>query len=268
MRVINQSEKYLSGVVKFWFILATIGQFAFGIYVLSFYGGSTLQGDFAKWNNVLPHGYTPGDWKGNFTVGIHVLFAAILIFGGPLQIMPFIRNRFGRFHRILGKVYLFTAVLVSVAGVIMVFTKGSVGDQTMHYLICVQVIYILWFAVKTIQEARAKHFESHRKWALRLFMVTNGVWFFRIGLMAWLFVFQKPVGFDPETFTGPFLTTLSVFTYAIPIALLLLESYFYAQKKANPKVNWAVSFFITIFSLITLLGVIGAVMGLWLPRIF
>ena len=36
----------------------------------------------------------------------------------------------------------------------------------------------------------------------------NGVWFFWLGLLLWLMIHQQPVGFDPKTFTGPFLTFL------------------------------------------------------------
>lgn len=90
----NYSPKLLDFSAKFWFIIATIGQWFFGFYVVSVYHVSTFKGDFEKWNTVLPKGYVAGDWKGNLLVGIHVILAAIMVIGGPLQFMPQIRERF------------------------------------------------------------------------------------------------------------------------------------------------------------------------------
>lgn len=98
-------------------------------------------------------------------------------------------------------------------------------------------------------------------------MVANGVWFFRVGLMAWLVINQAPVGFNPDTFTGPFLWVLSTIAYAVPISLILLEMYFYAQKKQNQAFSNATSVTIFLFTIIMAIGIFGATMGMWLPRI-
>ena len=45
--------------------------------------------------------------------------------------------------------------------------------------------------------------KAHREWAIRLFLVVSGVWFFRVFLMLWLTINQGPAGFDIETFQGP-----------------------------------------------------------------
>lgn len=263
----NYNSKLLYFTAKFWFVVATIGQWIFGVYIISMYYTSTFSGNFEKWNKVLPKGYIAGDWKGNLLVGIHVILAAIMVIGGPLQLMPIIRNRFKTFHRWLGRIYVFTAIIVSSVGFIMGWTRGSVGDTFMHVSNSIQAIYIITFAILSIIYARKRHFDKHQSWTLRLFMVANGVWFFRVGLMAWLVINQAPVGFDPETFTGPFLTFLSLFTYAVPISLILLEMYFYAQRKQNQAFSTATSAIILLFTIIMAIGIFGATMGMWLPRI-
>jgi hypothetical protein len=53
-----------------------------------------------------------------------------------------------------------------------------------------------------------------------MYMVVNGVWFFRMGLMSWLLLNGGPAGFDPKTFTGPFQTALAILTYAVPIQVV------------------------------------------------
>lgn len=261
------TSRMLTLAATSWLVVATAGMWLFGVYILLFYGKSTVTGDFDRWNEVLPHGYVPGDWKGNIVVGGHILLAAILVIGGPLQLIPRVRQCFPGFHRWLGKLYVLTAIVVSTAGLIMVWTRGSVGDSTQHISISIQAIYIIGFALLTIRSARSGQFDNHRVWGLRLFMVVNGVWFFRVGLMCWLVVNGGPVGFDAQTFTGPFLTALSIFTYAIPLSLIVLELYLHAQQKQTNAFNLFVSMLIFLFTLMMGIGVFGATMGMWLPKL-
>ena len=264
---VSYATRILTGAATLWLVVATVGQWLFGIYIILFYGKATVTGDFERWNKVLPHGYVEGDWKGNLVVGIHILLAAILVIGGPIQLIAPVRNRLPRFHRWLGRLYVITAIVVSVAGLIMVWTRGSVGDTVQHSSISIQAVYVILFALLAIRYAKARQFAKHRAWALRLFMVVNGVWFFRVGLMFWLVVNGGPVGFNPETFTGPFLTALSVFTYAIPISLIVLEMYLYARQKQNQAFSYFTSALIFLCTIIMGIGIIGATMGMWLPRL-
>jgi uncharacterized membrane protein len=261
------ATRILTFAATAWLVVATVGQWIFGAYILLFYGKSTMTGDFERWNKVLPHGYVEGDWQGNMVVGIHILLAAIPVIGGPLQLIPKLRRHFPRFHRWLGRTYVTTAIVVSTAGLIMAWTRTIIGDSTQQISISIQAIYIISFALLAIRYARARQFDKHRVWALRLFMVANGVWFFRVGLMCWLLVNGGPVGFDPETFTGPFLTALSVLTYAIPLSLIVLELYLYAQKKQNEALSLFTSALIFLCTAIIGIGIFGATMGMWLPRL-
>lgn len=260
-------QKLLNIAATTWYTVTAIGQWAFGAYIIAFYGTSTASGDLENWNEVLPHGYLEGDWIGNAVVGIHVLLAAILVLGGPLQLLPFLRSRAPRIHRWLGRIYLTTAMIVATGGFVMVWTRGAVGDRLQHVSISIQTIYIIGFALLAWHYARARQFDRHRKWAMRLFMVVSGVWFFRVGLMCWLVLNGGPVGFDPRTFTGPFLTILAVFVYALPVSLLLLELYFYAQKVRKRVAVMAVALLIFMVTALMAVGIFGAIMGMWLPRI-
>ncbi|MBD2701334.1 DUF2306 domain-containing protein [Spirosoma sp. BT702] len=261
------AAKTLTYAAAIWLAVATVGQWLFGIYILFFYGKATITGDFERWNDVLPRGYVEGDWKGNLIIGAHVLLAAILVIGGPLQLIPQIRKRLPHFHRWLGRIYVVSAIVVSTAGLFMLWTRGTVGDATQHITNSIQAIYIVLFALLTIKYARSRQIAKHRVWALRLFMVVNGVWFFRVLLMGWLVINGGPVGFNPKTFTGPFLTVLSIFTYAIPASLIVLELYWYAKRKQNSRLSFVTSALIFLCTIITIIGIFGATMGMWLPRL-
>jgi hypothetical protein len=253
---------------KLWFIIATLGQWLFAFYIVAFYGKNTVTGQFEKWNEVLPHGYVKGDWAGNLLVGVHVMLAIVMVVGGPLQFIPQIRNRFKTFHRWLGRIYVLTAIIMALDGFVMVWTRGTVGGTLQHICISIQAIYIVIFALLVITFARKKEFLTHQQWAWRLFMVCNGVWFFRVGLMAWLLIHQAPVGFNPDTFDGPFLWFLAVFTYAIPLSLLIFELYQKAHKSQNNGFRWSVASLIFLLTILMTVGIVGATMGMWMPRIF
>jgi len=95
-------------------------------------------------------------------------------------------------------------------------------------------------------------------------MVVSAVWFFRIGLMFW-FMTTGGIGIDPKTFEGPFLIFMYFGQMAIP--LLILESYFLAQRSKNTAVKSGVALVIVAATGVTLMGTFAATMGMWLPRL-
>ncbi|TAG79461.1 MAG: DUF2306 domain-containing protein [Burkholderiales bacterium] len=214
----------------------------------------------------MPRGYIPGDTVGNITIGLHLLFAFTLTAGGLVQVIPQVRNTFPRFHRWNGRFFIVGAIIAAVGGLYLLWVRGTVGDTGQHLGTSLNALMIIAFAVLAWRYAMQRDFVTHRRWALRLFLVVNGVWFFRLGLMAWLLIFQKPVGFDVKTFTGPFLTTLTFAQTLLP--LLFLECYFCAQRKStDATVRFAVAAMLLAATLLTALGIVGASMGLWLPRL-
>jgi hypothetical protein len=111
----------------------------------------------------------------------------------------------------------------------------------------------------------ARELAAHRRWALRLFLVMSGVWFFRVGLMLWVFLDGGPAGFDPETFRGPFLTFLAFAQYLLPLAVL--ELYLRAQERGGPTRRFVVATALFVLTVAMGVGIVIAILGMWLPRI-
>ena len=147
---------------------------------------------------------------------MHVASAAVLMLAGALQLVPQVRSRFPVFHRWNGRVYMFTALILSVAGLYMTWIRGSVGDVSQHLGSTLNAVLIWFFGAMALRYALARDFRTHRRWALRLFLVVSASWFIRIMLFLTLLAFKGPVGFDPTTFTGPLLTFLTFGQYLIP----------------------------------------------------
>jgi hypothetical protein len=251
---------------KFWFAIAAVGQLIFAYYILMLYGGAALRGDLMGWNKVMPRGYTPGDTIGNIAITSHLLFAFLLTLGGLLQLVPQIRSSAPKFHRWNGRFFVVGAMIAAIGGLYLMWVRGTVGDTSQHLGTGLNAVLIIAFAAMAWKYARARNFTAHRRWALRLFLAVSGVWFFRVGLLLWVLIHQEPVGFDGEKFVGPFLTFLTFAQTLLPLALL--ELYFRAQDgRAKPSFRYAVATTLAISAIATGVGVFGASMALWLPRV-
>jgi Predicted membrane protein (DUF2306) len=259
----RRATRALAVAAAGWFVVAVLGQLVFAAYVVAFYGGATVAGEFERWNKVLPHGYVAGDFVGNLVVFSHVALAVIVMGGGALQLVPAVRRRWPRFHRWNGRVYLISVLVVALGGMFMKLTRGSADASWPVLGISLNALLIVGFAAMAIFHARARRIAAHRRWALRLFLAASGVWFFRIGLMFWIVANGGPVGFDPQTFRGPTLSVLAFAQYALP--LLVLELYLFAQQR-GPRVKLAMVAGLIVATLVTAAGSAAATMMLWAPR--
>lgn len=261
------AAKALSRTMAAWLGVALLGQLFFVIYVLGFYGRHAVQGRPELWNKVLPHGWVAGDVLGNAVLAGHLLFTVVILLGGALQLWPLLRRRVPALHRWNGRVYLLSALILSVGGLAMVWTREGVGlgGTGQRLGISLNALLILAFAWLGWRAARSRRFDAHRRWMLRLFLVVAGVWFFRIGLMLWLIVNRGPVGFDPKTFEGPFLVLLSFAQTLLPLAVL--EAVLRAQASGRPALQATAAAGLALLTLATAIGIAAAGMLMWLPRI-
>jgi hypothetical protein len=255
----------LRAAAAFWLLVAVLGQLLFMAYVAAFYGGAALDGDLARWNKVMPRGLVPGDRLGNTVLASHLLFTVAVLLGGALQLLPALRHAAPRLHHWVGRGYILSAVVLSLGGLYLVWTRGEPARFGQHLGISLNGLLILAFAGLALRAAMARRVDEHRRWALRLYLAVLGVWFFRLGLTLWLLVHRAPVGFDPETFSGPFLTFLSFAQTLVP--LVLLELYLRARLSPRPGVQAAVAGGLVLLTLATAAGTASAWLMLWGPHL-
>lgn len=244
-----------------WISVATLGQVLMAAYVTLFYGGHALRGQPEQWNRVNPHFYTAGDTLGNAAMGTHVALTVLVLLAGGLQLLPALRRAAPGMHRWLGRIYLLSLVAMVLSGLYMVWVRGGVGDLSQHLGVSFNGLCILVFAALAYREARARRFDAHRRWALRVYVAALGVFFYRLSMAAWLGAWRAPVGFDPHTFTGPLLTTLSWGQTLVP--LLLLEVYLRAQA-GGVSTQRRVAAGFAVLTLLTVFGVAMATLVFWL----
>lgn len=252
-------------VTRFWFVVTYSGQLIFAYYILMLYYRSTALGDFEKWNTANPHFYIKGDVTGNLIFGLHVALAAVITILGPLQLVSKIRNKAPRVHRICGRIYIFSAFLISAAGLYLTWVRGSIGGPFSAISISINALIIIVSAFFAVRYAMQRNIKLHNQWAVHLLLAMSGVWLFRVFFMLWMLIHRAPVGFDPETFTGPFLNALGVFVYILPQVVVAM--YFSAKfsNSTNKKLAFSLLLFVITIGIAT--GTMGAILGMWLPRI-
>jgi len=247
-----------------WFLVTLIGQWTFVYYMAGNYGGDALRGDFGNWATSSIKGYIAGDLVGNIYFGSHILLGAVLTFGGALQLIPAIRARAMPFHRWNGRLFIVTAIVMSLGALYLVWGRGAYLNIPGAIGVSLNGVLIIAFSFMTLRYALARKIALHHRWALRAFIVVNGVWFFRLGLMAWTILVPNRIGSTPAL-DGPFDIFISFGSYLVP--LFFLELYFRTQDRAGPRGKTAMAVLLLGLTAFMVVGIYGAYTFMWAPRI-
>jgi tetratricopeptide (TPR) repeat protein len=255
----------LKTAARFWFIVTVIGQVVFAFAVASFYGLTAARGDVTLWSKFITHGYVHGDTVGNLAVVMHVTSAVIIMLAGAVQLVPQVRSRFPVFHRWNGRFYMLAAVALSTAGLYMTWIRGSVGDIPQHLGSTLNALLIWLCGGMALRYALARDFRTHRRWALRFFLVASASWFLRLAFFLSFLVFKGPFGFDPATFRGPFLTFLAFAQCLFPLAIL--EIYLRAQDRPGALRRMATAGMLFVLTLAMCAGIFAVGTAVWVPQV-
>jgi hypothetical protein len=245
-----------------WFIAATVGQWAFVAFIVLFFGGPVLGGDLSPLN-AKPHvtGYVSGDVVGNLQFVGHALLAGLVTFAGAWQLVPALRRRWPHLHRWNGRVFLSVALVVTLTGFWLVWVRGSQLGPASNLSISLNGLLIVVFALLAWRSARGKDFAAHRRHALRAYLLVNGVWFLRIGIMLAGLVLT-PLGIKIDYTGAPFIL-VSFGSWMVPLAVLLL--YFTAERSRHAGVKVAMGSLLALLALLTLAGSVTAMVFMWWP---
>jgi hypothetical protein len=255
----------LDASARLWWLVAALGQWIFMAYVLAFYSPLLLRGGIAGLQRApLANGYMLGDPVGNAALAGHLLFAVIIMGGGPLQLVPQIRKRFPAFHRGLGRTYMITTVASAVIGLYLIWTRPLFGSLVNNIGTSVDGVLIIVFAAIALRYAIAREIRAHRRWALRLFMVASAVWFIRVGFQLWMFL-TGGIGIDSKQFSGPFIVVWHFGQYLLPLAIL--ELYFRARDSANAHGRAAMAVGLFLATILMGIGIFLVATKSWVPRL-
>lgn len=242
----------LRAAAGFWFLVAITGQWLFLYYIAAFYGPSTVTGNFQAWskNTFLRMGYIAGDTAGNLVFAAHVLLAAVITFGGAIQLIPQIRARAIFVHRWNGRLFMLTALAVSIAGLYLVWVRGDrlgAPALTLNAVLLIALVALAWRSVLTHE------ISAHRRWALRTYIVANGQWFFRVGVVVSIIVSRGlGIAVSPD---GPLMRFWGFGCYLLPLAVV--ELYLRAKESGGPRRRFAMAGGLIVLTLLMGVGIFG-----------
>lgn len=174
----------------------------FGLYIILFYFAALLLEETALWNKVLPGLFDTSTRTATLGIGLHFAAGGIILVLGCIQLIERVRVRYPVVHRWLGRLYVASAMLTAIGGLVFILVKDTIGGPVMNVAFALYGILMFVAAVQTIRYARAGRMEQHRAWAIRLFALAIGSWLYRMDYGFW-FLFTDGLGHTSD-FRGPF----------------------------------------------------------------
>ena len=177
-----------------------------------------------QWNQNLPGLYEKGNTVSWLAMAAHLTTGAVILLLGPVQLIGAVRRRWPRMHRWLGRLYVFTAGVAGLGGLGFIASKGTIGGGVMDAGFGLYGALMVCGALEAYRYARARRFDAHRAWAIRLFALAIGSWLYRMDYGFWLIAAHR-LG-HTSNFRGPFDVVMCFFFYLpnLVLAELFLRS--------------------------------------------
>lgn len=201
-RPVPVEARLLGWIGRFFQFAAVAGLGVFGTYIVLRATGATFK-NFEQWRAMvagLPMP-TASDWIANLGIGMHFVMGTILVLAWPILLSAKIRTRHRAVHRWTGRVYVSAGFLAGTGGMSFILAHGAYSQAA-------SIAFGIWGAVMMLSavmayvHARAKRFDLHRAWAIRLFAMVLGSWVFDLEIRAWKDL-AGGIGFGEDS-TGPF----------------------------------------------------------------
>jgi Predicted membrane protein (DUF2306) len=233
------AEARVLGWIGRLFGLATLaGLGVFGIYIALRATGATIK-NFEQWRNIvagLPMP-TASEWIANLGIGLHFVMGTVLVLAWPILLSARIRARHRKVHRWTGRIYVAAGFLAGAGGLSFILTHGTSSRAA-------AIAFSAWGAVMMLSSvmayvhARARRFDRHRAWAIRLFAMVLGSWLFDIEIQAWT-DWAGGIGMNADGASGPFDLAMLVLFF---VPNLLVAEFFIRNMHRRlvlpPRLKW------------------------------
>lgn len=259
--------KAVAGTASALVLASWISAGLFGLYILAFYLGAIPDDQLQRWNDNLPGVYDPANRAAFLAMAAHLATGAIILVLGPLQLMDGVRQAAPRLHRYLGRVYVATSAIAGLGGLGFILTKGTIGGIVMDAGFALYGALMILAAIETYRHARARRFDTHRAWAVRLFALAIGSWLYRMDYGFWFIAVGK-LG-HTSNFRGAF-DIVMVFAFYIP-NLIVAEMYLRSRRapaRTSTLTSAALAATLLIATLLVSVGTYYFAKLYWLPAIF
>lgn len=114
---------------------------------------------------------------------VHVFTAILALPAGFTQFSKYIQKNYKQFHRINGRIYVFSILTLGAPSgfIIGLYANGGLSSQLAF---CILAVLWFWFTLQAFINARNKNFVAHKIWMYRSFALTLSA----ITLRAWKWI--------------------------------------------------------------------------------
>jgi hypothetical protein len=198
----GRDDRMLGWIGRLFGVATLAGLGLFGAYIALRASGATIK-NFEQWQNLvagLPP--TTSEWIANLDIGLHFLMGKVLVLAWPILLSARICSRHRKVHRWTGRIYVTAGFLAGAGGMSFIVTHGTFSRAA-------AIAFSVWGAVMMLSSvmayvhARARRFDRHRAWAIRLFAMVLGSWLFDIEIKAWT-DWAGGIGMNADGTSGPF----------------------------------------------------------------
>ncbi|WP_434440107.1 DUF2306 domain-containing protein [Lentzea sp. E54] len=159
------------------------------------------------------------------TLAVHALPGGLALIIGPFQFVSRLRARNPRLHRLLGRIYLISVVVASVASLFAAtFSLGGFSIRVAFYILTVAWLFTAAKAYRTIRRGEVA---LHRVWMIRNYTLTFAAVTLRIYLTTGLAVKSSFPGLEFEEI-------YDVSGWASILVNVLVAEYFIIQRTLAP----------------------------------
>lgn len=258
-------DRRMSRLGRSLWLLVALGSVLWVAYIVIYYGGMALRGDWPSWNLILHNLYRSGELPANLGIGLHLAAGAIITLVGPLQLLPALRARAPRVHRVLGRIYIGSALIAGLGGTLFILLRGTLGGPVMSVGFGIYGVLIVGAALLALHHARRREIDAHRRWALRLFALGLSSWLYRLEYSLWALFADMAT--HTERFDGAIDWVMDFFFYAPTLAVT--ELYLRLGKLRDLPAGLRVPLVVVV----VVAGILGALalflaaLGWWWPKI-
>lgn len=204
-----------------FYFAALAGLTTFGAYIVLRGTGLTSR-TFSQWNDLVSgvQLQTAADWIASLGIGMHFFMGAVLVLAWPILFSSRIRACHRRVHRWTGRIYVTAGFMAGVGGLSFILARHT--GRADHTAFAIWGLVMMCSAVLAYVHARARRFDLHRAWAIRLFAMVLGSWIFDLEYRAWDDL-TGGIGMGTDDVPGPFDYAIQYFFF---VPNLLVAEYF------------------------------------------
>ena len=121
---------------------------------------------------------------------LHIIPGMIALMSGPFQFVHYLRKKFLKAHRILGKVYVLACMIGGVAGFVIAYFAIGGWVATLGFM--GMAVTWLYFTGKAWTSIRQRDVPAHQAWMIRSFAITLAA----VTLRIWMPIFMAGFGME------------------------------------------------------------------------